>query len=108
MDRKHPTILLLFLAGLAVLYVFNISGWFMHDDEGTDFYEAWQLQQGKRPGVDFLAEQQPLYLLVGSAIVDIAGRSPLALRLLSTSQILLGALALSFAVRRIWTTRQRP
>jgi len=102
MGGKHPTMLLLFLAGLAVLYVFNISGWLMHDDEGTDFYEAWQLQQGKRPGVDFLAEQQPLYLLVGSACIAIARRSPLALRLLSASQVLLGALALSLVVRRIW------
>jgi 4-amino-4-deoxy-L-arabinose transferase-like glycosyltransferase len=104
MDRngKRHRILLLLLVGFAILYIANISGWLMHDDEGTDFYEVWQLQQGKRPGVDFLAEQQPLFLLTGSTIVDLAGRSPLHLRLLAAVQVLLGALVLATAVRRIW------
>jgi len=100
--KKYLTMLSLLLAGFAVLYLFNISGWLMHDDEGTDFYEVWQLQQGKQPGIDFVAEQQPLYLLAGSTIVSIVGRSPLALRLLAAAQVLLGALVLSLGVRKTW------
>ena len=101
-NRSQLTLLLLLFVGFAIVYLFNTAGWLMHDDEGTDFYEVWQLQRGRQPGVDFLAEQQPLFLLVGSTIVDLAGRSPLHLRLLAAIQVLLGALALSLAVHRRW------
>jgi hypothetical protein len=35
-DAKYLSILLLLSVGFAILYVANISGWLMHDDEGTD------------------------------------------------------------------------
>ena len=101
-DEKSFFFLFLFLAGFVVLYLVNITGWLMHDDEGTDFYEVWQLQQGKQPGVDFIAEQQPLFLLAGSTLVNAFGRSPLPLRLLSVIQVLLAALILAFAVHKVW------
>ncbi|MCI0645235.1 MAG: glycosyltransferase family 39 protein [Chloroflexi bacterium] len=88
-----------------ILFVANIGGWLMHDDEGTDLYEAWQLQQGKRPGVDFIAEQQPLFLLVGKASIDAFGRVVWPMRSLAALQLLLGALALSLAVYRVFGAR---
>ncbi|MCB9008903.1 MAG: hypothetical protein H6656_16340, partial [Ardenticatenaceae bacterium] len=75
MTRRLPTFvsnnwLLLGLTILcAGLYLANIGGWLMHDDEGTDFYEIWRLAEGEQPGIDFLAEQQPLYLLSGSFLL---------------------------------------
>jgi len=84
------------------LYIYNLSGWLMDDDEGTDFYEAWQLSEQKIPGEDFLPEQQPLFILSGKALIDQYGRDPLPLRLLAVSQVLLGAFVLVWAVWQIW------
>ena len=84
------------------LYTYNLTGWLMDDDEGTDFYEAWQLSEQKIPGEGFLAEQQPLFILSGKALIDQYGRDPFPLRLLAVSQVLLGAFVLVGAVWRIW------
>ena len=92
----------LFILAFSALYLFNIDGWLVADDEGTDFYEVWQLQQGKQPGVDFIAEQQPLFLLTGGAIVNVAGRQAGPLRILAAGQVLLGALVFALAVKQIW------
>jgi len=102
--RKNRLLLGVFLV-FSAAYFYNLDAWLMHDDEGTDFYEVWQLQQGQRPGVDFAAEQQPLYLILGKAIISAAGRSPFALRLLSTAQVLLGALVLAFTVGYLWNEK---
>ena len=100
--KSDRPLLLLILVVFAALIFYNLDGWLMDDDEGTDFYEVWQFQEGKEPGEDFVAEQQPLFLLAGRTVLDLAGRSPAALRALSATQILLGALALALAVRHLW------
>ena len=58
----HSSLVFLVLTLFAVgLYLFNISGWLIHDDEGADFYKVWQLQLGKAPGIDFVAEKGPSF-----------------------------------------------
>lgn len=94
--------LLLLLILFALTYTYNLGGWLISDDEGTDLYEAWQFQQGKIPGVDFAAEQQPLYLFAGKAVLNLAGHQVAPLRLLSAIQVLAGSFILALAVRRIW------
>lgn len=96
---------LLVIVVFAAVYLFNVSGSLMHDDEGTDFYEVWQLAEGKQPGVDYVAEQQPLYLVSGSFLVGIWGRTALPLRLLSLGQVLAGTFILAAVVRSIWGDR---
>ena len=106
MLRQKATIYWAFLfLFFAAIFFFNIDGWLMHDDEGTDFYEVWQLQQGQQPGVDYIAEQQPLFLISGSTIVDIWGKAPNLLRLLAAVQVLAGAFILGFIIRYIWNDR---
>jgi hypothetical protein len=103
---NHAAVALALLwAALAVLYLYNLDGSLMHDDEGTDLYEVWRLQLGECPGVDFMAIQQPLYLLAGSALVDIFGNNVLPLRLLGVVQLLGGAAAFAFAVARVFGQR---
>ncbi|MCI0398982.1 MAG: glycosyltransferase family 39 protein [Chloroflexi bacterium] len=89
-------------AAFVFLYLANLTGSLLDDDEGTDFYEAWQLQQGQQPGIDFVAEQQPLFLLTGKTIIAVAGRSPFFLRLAATLQLLAGTFILTLVVRKIW------
>ncbi len=100
LNWSHFIIFALFL----FFYVYNIDGWLMHDDEGTDFYESWQLQQGKKPGVDFIAAQQPLFLNLGKLIIDLNGRDPQLLRLSAAVQVLIGAIILALTIRKIWGT----
>ena len=49
--------LLLLLTLFALAYTYNLDGWLISDDEGTDLCEVWPFQQGKIPVVDFAAEQ---------------------------------------------------
>lgn len=93
--------LIILILMIASLYLINISDWLMHDDEGTDFYEVWRLQLGEKPGIDYAAEQQPLFLIVGSTLIGLFGRSALPLRLLSTIQIFLGTMMLAISVNTI-------
>jgi 4-amino-4-deoxy-L-arabinose transferase-like glycosyltransferase len=63
------------------------------------------LQKGQQPGIDYVAEQQPLFLLAGKTVLELFGRSPTFLRLLSTAQVLAGCLVLFYALTRVWNTR---
>jgi 4-amino-4-deoxy-L-arabinose transferase-like glycosyltransferase len=94
--------LLILLAAFAVAYTSNLAGWLISDDEGSDFYEVWQFQEGKTPGVDFLAEQQPLYLFIGKAVIAAAGRNPAALRFVSVVQLILGVTVLTLTLRYLF------
>ena len=104
-DERWRWGLLLLVIALSGLYLANMDGWLMDDDEGAAFYEAWRLEEGERPGVDFLAEQQPLFLLAGSGAISLFGRDPGFLRALSAVQVLAGALLLSVVVFRLFGDR---
>lgn len=99
---KNSWALWLVFVIFCALYFYNISGWLMHDDEGTDFYEVWQLAEGSQPGVDYLAEQQPLYLQSGRFLMTHSKNDVLALRGFAAGQVLLGALILALVVNKIW------
>ncbi len=101
--REIGALLLLFTF-FAFAYTYNLGGWLISDDEGTDLYEAWQFQQGKIPGIDFAAEQQPLYLFAGKAMLNLAGQQVAPMRLLSAGQVLAGGFVLALAVRATWGT----
>jgi len=101
--RDARRILVLFLAiAFSALYFVNVDGWLMNDDEGAAFYEAWRLHEGERPGVDFLAEQQPLFLVAGSGAINLFGREPGSLRTLSAVQVLAGAVVLSLVASHLF------
>jgi hypothetical protein len=87
------------------IYLYNISGWLIHGDEGTDLYEVWQLQIGNQPGVDFIAEQQPLFLLLGKTVLGFTDNSVQAVklvRLVSALQVLAGSIFLGLVVKHLW------
>ena len=93
---------IILVAAFTLFYLFNIDGWLMHDDEGTDFYEVWQLQEGEKPGVDYLAEQQPLYLLSGRLLLEYSQQPVTTLRAFAAFQVLVAALILAAIVNMIW------
>ena len=48
-----------------VLYFYNIDGWLIADDEGTDLYEIWRIGEGDVPAVDLITEQLPVFMFGG-------------------------------------------
>lgn len=101
MRRWFPLLLLFF----GVLYLWNLAGWVMDDDEGTDWYEVWMIQMGAIPGPEFAAEQQPLFLLAGAMVLPSDAVNPAPLRFMNVVQVLAGAAALLLVVRRVWGER---
>ncbi|WP_420631474.1 ArnT family glycosyltransferase [Candidatus Leptofilum sp.] len=104
-QKDSPWFFVIIAAAFVGLYLFNISGWLIHDDEGTDLYEVWQLSIGKQPGIDFVAEQQPLFLTIGQSLLNLSEDSVTAVgyvRLASAIQVLAGAIFLGFVVKQLW------
>lgn len=104
-NKGFSSIFLITVVIFVGFYLFNISGWLIHDDEGTDLYEAWQLEIGQQPGVDFIAEQQPLFLMVGKSLLSLSEDSVKAIsfvRYASAIQVLAGAIFLGFVVKKVW------
>ena len=62
------------------LYLYNITGWFKEDDEGTALYAAWRLAEGETPYQDFITTKGPLFLLLGAGLNRVLGPSILSLR----------------------------
>ncbi|MCK4832933.1 MAG: hypothetical protein KAS81_09195, partial [Anaerolineales bacterium] len=50
---------------LLVGYLYNLSGWRVHDDEGEYLYQVWRMTQGEVPYLDFLTPQLPVFLYGG-------------------------------------------
>ena len=48
-------------------YLFNLTGWRIHDDEGEYLYQLWRMTLGESPYRDFLTPQLPVFLYAGSA-----------------------------------------
>ena len=95
----------LILFAIAVIFLIflttNLDAWLIADDEGTDLYEAWRLQEGETPGEDFVAEQQPLFLHLGVILLDTFGHTVKVLRAASTTMVVAGAFLLALAMSRI-------
>jgi len=71
---------LLVLLAIGLLYLYNIDGWLINDDEGTDLYEIWRIAEGDEPGVDLITEQPPVFLLAGVGLGLLSGFNVAVLR----------------------------
>jgi hypothetical protein len=58
-----------------LVYLINLGGWHMYDDEGGYLYAAWRISQGEMPYRDFLTPQMPLFLYTGAAVMRVVGPS---------------------------------
>lgn len=90
--------------GLAV-YLYNIDGWLIADDEGTDLYEVWRIDEGDVPGEDLITEQPPFFLLAGLAVGRASGFDVAALRGVSAALVLGSAWLLFLLGCRVWGLR---
>lgn len=80
---KPDLLAALLLLILFALYLYNLTGWYIFDDEGEYLYQVWRMTLGEMPYRDFLTPQLPVFLYAGRLVMEIAGTSLLPMRLYS-------------------------
>ena len=85
---------------LLVGYLYNLSGWRVHDDEGEYLYQVWRMTQGEVPYLDFLTPQLPVFLYGGWAVMELGGSSLVVMRLYNVLLTFVAAGLLYLAGRR--------
>jgi hypothetical protein len=97
---RWDVVALLALAALLALYVNNLTGWMIFDDEGEYLYQVWRMTLGEVPYRDFLTPQLPAFLYTGLAVMSVAGKSLLAMRLATVAIAFATAIILYVAGRK--------
>jgi hypothetical protein len=93
------------ILSLGGLYFYNLEGWLVEDDEGTDLYEIWRISEGDVPGVDLITEQPPVFLL-GGVMLGLLSNFNVAVLRGSSVALVLGSAWLVFLLgREIWGAR---
>ena len=93
------------LLACGLVYFYNLGGWLVADDEGTDLYEIWRLSEGDVPGVDLVTEQPPVFLLAGVGLGLLSDFDVVVLRGASAALVLGSAWLIFLLGREIWSPR---
>lgn len=93
---------LLVVLVLGSLYLYNLGGWLVQDDEGTDLYEIWRISEGDVPGVDLITEQPPVFLLGGVGLGRLSNFNVVVLRGGSIALVLGSACLVLLLGQEIW------
>ena len=96
---------LLVLLAIGLLYLYNIDGWLINEDEGTDLYEAWRIAEGDDPGVDLITEQPPAFLLAGVGLGLLSGFNVAVLRGVTALLVLASGWPVFLIGRELWGPR---
>jgi len=65
------------------MYLFNLDGWLINDDEGNFLYQAWQTTLGSHPYEDLFVSRWPIFIYAGAAWMKVFGVGVLPMRLFS-------------------------
>jgi len=95
----------LVMLALGLLYVYNLGGWLIADDEGTDLYEIWRISEGDVPGVDLITEQLLVFLLGGVGLGLLSDFNVVVLRGASAVLVLGSAWLVFLLGREMWGPR---
>jgi 4-amino-4-deoxy-L-arabinose transferase-like glycosyltransferase len=96
---------LLVLVAFGMLYLYNLGGWLINDDEGSFLYQVWRISQGQRPYQDLFSSRWPLFLYTGGWWMRVFGATAVPMRVLSVG-LTLGTAVLVFSMaRQILPTR---
>jgi hypothetical protein len=102
---KYHLIAVLILMIIGALYFYNIGGWLIEDDEGTDLYEIWRISEGDVPGKDVITEQPPVFLLGGVGLGLLSDFNVAVLRGASVTLVLGSAWLVFLLGRDVWSPR---
>jgi 4-amino-4-deoxy-L-arabinose transferase-like glycosyltransferase len=70
----------LVIAAFGFLYLYNLDGWLINDDEGSFLYQAWRITEGELPYRDFFTTRWPLFLYTAGGWMGLVGQSIVAIR----------------------------
>jgi len=98
--RQEILVILLTIGMLGTLYFYNLGGWLIEDDEGSFLYQAWRVSEGDRPYADFFTSDWPLFPYTAGTLMDLLGRSIVAIRAVSVLLTLTSALIVFLLARR--------
>ena len=98
---SSSTALSVFLVVLALglLYLYNLGGWLINDDEGTFLYQVWRIGEGEHPYRDLFTSRWPLFLYTGAGWMRVVGAEAVPMRLLSVCMTL-GTAVIVFLLAR--------
>ncbi len=88
-DSRHPgsfSIILsvsIVILAFGLIYLYNLGGWLINDDEGTFLYQVWRIGEGERPYLDLFTSRWPLFLYTGAGWMRIVGAEVAPMRALS-------------------------
>ena len=92
--------LLLTLVVIGILYMYNLGGWLIDDDEGSFLYQAWRISEGERPYRDFFSSLMPVFLYTAASLVKMSGRAIATIRAVCVIWTLAGASLVFLLARR--------
>lgn len=84
---------------LGLLYLHNLGGWLINDDEGTFLYQVWRISEGERPYQDLFTSRWPVFLYTGAGWMQIVGAEVVPMRMLSVC-LTLGTAIIIFLMGR--------
>ncbi|KAA3658503.1 MAG: phospholipid carrier-dependent glycosyltransferase [Chloroflexi bacterium] len=99
-NKWWPWVTAAIVVVLLGLYLYNLTGWRIHDDEGEYLYQMWRMTLGEMPYRDFLTPQLPVFLYTGTLFMLLAGPSLWFMRAFIVLQTFGSSLILFFAGRR--------
>ncbi|HID86831.1 MAG TPA: phospholipid carrier-dependent glycosyltransferase, partial [Anaerolineae bacterium] len=84
---------------MGLVYLHNLGGWLINDDEGAFLYQVWRISEGARPYEDLFTSRWPLFLYTGAGWMRIVGAEVVPMRMLSVC-LTLGTAVIVFLVAR--------
>lgn len=85
---------------LGALYIYNLGGWLINDDEGTFLYQVWRISEGEYPYQDIFTSRWPLFLYTGAGWMRVVGAEIVPMRVLSVCMTLGTAITLFFMAQQ--------
>jgi hypothetical protein len=92
------------LAIAFILYIYNLTGWLINDDEGECLYDTWRMFKGDRLYLDFHTNQGPLFLFTGSILFKIFGTEVYWLRLATAAFTIFTAFFVFLIGRKVYNS----
>jgi 4-amino-4-deoxy-L-arabinose transferase-like glycosyltransferase len=73
----------LVMLAFGLLYMYNLGGWLINDDEGSFLYQVWRISKGEHPYQDLFTSRWPLFLYTGAGWMRVVGANVVPMRVLS-------------------------
>jgi len=91
----------LIVLAFGLLYVYNLGGWLINDDEGSFLYQVWRISEGESPYQDMFTSRWPLFLYTGAGWMRVVGAEVVPMRMLSVFLTMSTGVLIFFMAREV-------